>query len=148
MVIYSWLALRWAIGQFQREEVLFREAERLDVGLWLRKLLRDKEALPSAGEAIFCFVLILALRWISFGVGQHLSLLARTGIAQLAFVAAPPLFMAVMLTTRPRLGLALRRPPWWAWPAAVLLALCVLPPLAELTLTILRQFRRCAPCWS
>ena len=31
MVIYSWLALRWAIEQFQREEVLFREAERLDL---------------------------------------------------------------------------------------------------------------------
>src|SRR5207253_10034996 len=25
MMVYSWLALRWAIGQFQREEVLFRE---------------------------------------------------------------------------------------------------------------------------
>src|SRR5262249_19265365 len=30
LLIYSWLALRWAIEQFQREEVLFREAERLD----------------------------------------------------------------------------------------------------------------------
>ena len=32
MVVYSWLALRWAIEQFQREEVLFREAERLRHG--------------------------------------------------------------------------------------------------------------------
>ena len=38
--IYGWLALRWAVWQFQREEVLFREAERLDVGLWLRRLFR------------------------------------------------------------------------------------------------------------
>ena len=68
MVIYSWLALRWAIGQFQREEVLFREAERLDLGLWLKRLLREKEALPSAGEALFCFALILGLRWLSMGV--------------------------------------------------------------------------------
>ena len=52
MIVYSWLALRWAIGQFQREEVLFREAERLDIGLWLRRLFRDKEPLPSAGEAL------------------------------------------------------------------------------------------------
>ena len=145
MVIYSWLALRWAIAQFQREEVLFREAERLDIGLWLRQMFRDKEALPSAGEAMFCFVLILGLRWVSFGVGQQLSLLARTGISQLAFVAAPPLFMAVMLTTLPRQGLALRRPPWWAWPAGALLALCVLPPLTELTLAILRQFPALRP---
>jgi len=47
MVIYSWLALRWAIAQFQREEVLFREAERLELGLWLKRLLREKEALPT-----------------------------------------------------------------------------------------------------
>jgi sodium transport system permease protein len=141
MVVYSWLALRWAIAQFQREEVLFREAERLDIGLWLRRLLREKEMLPSAGEAGFCFALILALRWLSFNVGTHLPLLARTGISHLAFVAAPPLFMAVVLTTRPRLGLALRLPPWWAWPAAILLALLVVPPLAELTLAILDCFR-------
>ena len=140
MVIYSWLALRWAVGQFQREEVLFREAERLDLGLWFRRMLREKEALPTVGEALFCCAAILGLRWLSFGVGQEYSLLARTGVGQLAFVATPPLFMALLLTTRPRSGLALNLPPWWAWPVAALLAVLVLPPLAELTLTILRQF--------
>lgn len=140
MVVYSWLALRWAIGQFNREEVLFREAERLDLGLWLKQLLREKEALPSAGEAVFCFALILGLRWLSFGVGGHLSLLTRTGVGQLAFVATPPVLMALLLTTRPLAGLGLRRPPWWAMPAAVLLAVLIVPPLAELTFLILRQF--------
>jgi sodium transport system permease protein len=140
MVVYSWLALRWAIGQFQREEVLFREAERLDLGLWLKRLLREKETLPSAAEALFCLAVILGLRWLSFGVGQHFSLLARTGVGQLAFVATPPLFMAILLTTRPARGLGLRLPPWWAWPAAALLAALVVPPLGELTLAILRQF--------
>lgn len=140
MVIYSWLALRWAIEQFQRESVLFREAERLDLGLWLKRLLREKEALPSVGEAFFCFGVILGLRWLSFGVGQDLPLLTRTGVGQVAFVAAPPLFMALLLTTRPAQGLGVRLPPWWAWPAAAALALLVLPPLAELTLAILRQF--------
>lgn len=140
MVIYSWLALRWAIEQFQREEVLFREAERLDLGLWLKRLLREKEALPSAGQALFCFAIILSLRWLSFGVGHNLPLLTRTGIQQLAFVAAPPLFMALLLTTRPLHGLGTRLPPWWAWPVAALLALVMVPPLAELTLVILSQF--------
>ncbi len=140
MVLYSWLALRWAVEQFQREEVLFREAERLDLRLWLRALLRDKEVLPTAGEALCCFGLILALRWLSFSTGTRLSLLARTGIGQLAFVATPPLFMALLLTRRPRRGLGLHRPPWWGWPAAALLAVLVLPPLAELTLATLHQF--------
>ena len=140
MVIYSWLALRWAIGQFNREEVLFREAERIDLGLWLRRLLRDKEERPTAGEAFFCFGLILALRWLSFGMGTNQSLLTRTGIAQLAFVATPPLFMALLLTTRPRQGLALRAPPWWSWLVALLLGALVVLPLAELTAWIVRQF--------
>ena len=140
MVVYSWLALRWAISLFKREEVLFREAERLDIGLWLRRLFRDKESLPSAGEAFFCFACILVLRWMSFSVGTHLPLLTRTGIGQLAFVATPPLFMALLLTTRPLRGLALNRAPWWSWPAAVLLAVLIMPPLAESTRLILAQF--------
>ena len=48
--------------------------------------------------------------------------------------------MALLLTTRPRQGLALRLPPAWAWPAAALLAVLCVPPLAWLTLLILDQF--------
>lgn len=140
MIIYSWLALRWAIEQFQREEVLFREAERLDLGLWLKRLFRDKEALPSTGQALFCFILILGLRWLSFNVGGQMSLLVRTGISQLAFVAAPALFMGLLLTTRPRAALGLALPPWWAWPVAVLLGVLVMPPAAGLIWFILEQF--------
>ena len=125
MVIYSWLALRWAIEQFQREEVLFREAERLDLGLYLKRLFRDKEMLPSTGQALFCFLLILGLRWLSFSVGTTMPLLVRTGISHLAFVAAPPLFMALLLTTRPIQGLGFRMPPLWAWPAAIVLGVLV-----------------------
>ena len=140
MILYSWLALRWAISLFKREEVLFREAERLDIALWLRRLFREKESLPSAGEAAFCFACILVLRWVSFSVGTHLSLLTRTGIGQLAFVATPPLFMALLLTTRPFRSLALNRAPLWAWPAAALLAVLIMPPLVESTRAILAQF--------
>ena len=63
-----------------------------------------------------------------------------TAVCQLAFTAAPPLFMALLLTTRPRQGLALRLPPAWSWPAAALLAVLCVPPLAWLTLLILDQF--------
>lgn len=140
MVIYSWLALRWAIAQFQSEEVLFREAERLDLGLWLARLLREKEPLPSAGEAWFCFGLIFALRWLSLLLGGTAPLWLRTGVAQLAFVAAPALLMALLLTSRPLSGLALRRPAWLSLPLAALLALALLPIFAELTLLILLQF--------
>jgi sodium transport system permease protein len=140
MIVYGWLALRWAIEQFQREEVLFREAERLDVRLWLRRLFREKEPLPGVGEALVCVGLIFGLHWLSLGVGGRVAPLAYSAIRYLAFVASPPLFMALLLTTRPSQGLALRRPPWWACPAAVVLAVLLFPPLAALTLLVLEQF--------
>src|SRR5947209_5155316 len=140
MALYSWLALRWAIEQFKREEVLFREAERLEIGLWLRRLFRDKEALPSTGQALFCFALILLLRWVGMSLKGGNSFLVTTAVAYLAFVATPPLFMALLMTTHPRLGLALRLPTLRAVLAAGLLAVLLLPPLVKLTLSVLRQF--------
>ncbi len=133
--LYSWLALRWAIEQFQREEVLFREAERLDVTLWLRRLFREKEAVPTTGQALVCFGLLVALRWLSLGLGMQLPLLVRNGIMLAAFVAAPPLFMALLLTRRPREGLLLRLP---AWPYVAITLLLL--PLAELFNHALYQF--------
>jgi sodium transport system permease protein len=135
VAVYSWLALRWAIDQFQREEVLFREAERLDVGLWLRRLFRRKEPLPTASQALFCFALVLSLRWLTVGLGDSLSLLARNVITLLAFMAAPPLFLALLLTTRPRQALALRLPRLGYVLVAVLLV-----PLAELTHSPMGRF--------
>jgi sodium transport system permease protein len=120
-VLYSWLALRWAIDQFQREEVLFREAERLDIGLWLRRLFREKEALPTAGQALFCFGLLLGLRWLGEGLGDRLPLLPRSGVILITFVAAPPLFMALLITKRPRRALSLYAPNGWYVVAALLL---------------------------
>ncbi|MCI0462527.1 MAG: ABC transporter permease subunit [Gemmataceae bacterium] len=127
VMLYTWLALRWAIDQFHREEVLFREAERLDLRLWLRRLFREKEALPTAGQALFCFALLLGLLWLSAGLGHQVPLLARRGIVLAAFVAAPPLFMALLLTRRPWKGLALTLPA----PGYLLVALLLLP-LADL----------------
>src|SRR5262249_38299874 len=110
IVLYSWLALRWAVDQFRREEVLFREAERLDLRLWLRHLFRDKDATPSAGQAMFLFGLLVLLRWLSFSFGMHLDGWVHTSVSLLAFVAMPTLMMALILNTRPRQSLFLRAP--------------------------------------
>jgi sodium transport system permease protein len=140
MIVYCWIALRWAIEQFQREEVLFREAERLELKLWLRRIFREKEALPSVGQALFCFALIFGLHWLTVGSGSRVSPLSSHAVRYLAFVATPPLFMVLLLTTRPLDGLALRWPPWWTWPIAILLAVLLLPPFSALTLLLLDQF--------
>ena len=69
-----------AVGQFQREEVLFRESERLDLLLWVRRLFRDKEPLPTPGQALFCFVVLFALRWLSLDLGGGLAPVCRVKI--------------------------------------------------------------------
>jgi sodium transport system permease protein len=133
MALYSWLSLRWAIDQFQREQVLFREAERLDVGLWLRGLFRDKETWPSAGQAAFCFAVIMGLRWLALGLGSRLPLLAQSAVSLLALVGAPAVFMALLLTTRPARALGLRRASPGAMLTALLLAGVVIGPLVQVT---------------
>lgn len=99
---YSFLALWWAIDQFRREDVLFREAERFELKLWLKHLLRDKEPLPSFAEAIVCFLLIMFLQFsfLSLGSGgQDRDLPYLIMVQQLAMIGCPAVFMALILTT-------------------------------------------------
>lgn len=140
IALYSWLALRWAIEQFNREDVLFREAERLDVGLWFKSLFRDKEPLPTTGQAFFCLAMLIGLRWLSLGLGRGWSLEIHTMITQLAFVATPPLFMAMLLNTLPTDGLYLRWPTFRETIFAALLALLLLAPMAGLTQAVASWF--------
>jgi sodium transport system permease protein len=140
MAIYGWLALRWAVEQFQREEVLFREAERLDPRLWLKSFFRDNEPYPSLGQAAACFTLLLGLRWLSLGLGRNWHVGVHVGVTQLAFVAAPVLFMAILLTRMPRATLYLNRPRWDDLGLSVLLALLLLPPLTWLSQTLAAWF--------
>ena len=130
------LAVRWAADQFNSETVLFRESERLDMGLWLRNLLRDRGDTPSVAEAVFCGVLILTIKFF-------LSLVARSThgffefaqmvvVLQLAVIATPALIMTIMLTRNPMQTLLLRRPPWAAVPAAAMLALALHPAVTLL----------------
>ncbi len=141
MLLYAWLALRWAIYQFQREEVLFSEAERLDLRLWLGSLWRDKPALPTMGQAIFCFGLILVLRWLVPSWNTRPTLLGAN-LAYLTAVLLPPLVLAFAFTTRPLDGLSLRPASWQFLLMAVALALLLLFPLGELGAFALRQYPR------
>lgn len=132
---YSLVALWWAIDQFGREEVLFREAERFDLRLWFKHLLRDKEPTPSFTEAGFCFLMILLLQFLSMKTMQgaiqttvnddrgilYIRLLL---IQQIALIATPALLMGLMLTTSMRDTFSVR------WPGLQRLTCAALLPLA------------------
>jgi sodium transport system permease protein len=131
------LAIRWAVDQFNNESVLFRESERLDLGLWLRHLVRDRLDTPTAGEAILCGVLLLVIRFFSnfvIPVPKGWEQFALTTLVlQIALIATPALLMAIMLTRRPLATLSLGRPTFLRTvPAAGLLAICLHPAMTWL----------------
>jgi sodium transport system permease protein len=142
-------ALRWAIEQFNREGVLFRESERLDMGLWLRHLVRDRQDTPTASEAIFCGVLILVIEFfigLSSAPPATLSDLVRlVVISQLVVIATPPLLMTVMLTRRPLATLLLTRPSLRTVSVSVPLAMLLAVALHPLVLLLARGLMQLYP---
>ena len=144
---YSLLALWWAIEQFGSEEVLFREAERFDLRLWVKHLLRDKEPTPSFTEAGFCFVLILLVQFLSMKTMQTAMMGATADnrallamqllmIQQIALVATPALMMGVMLTTSVRRTFSLRWPGYGRLLWAILLPFALHPLTVELQMSL------------
>jgi sodium transport system permease protein len=138
--IYSALALWWATEQFQREDILFREAERFDLRLWLRHLLREKEPTPSFAEAAVCFVIIALLQFLFLtsmqGSPELLNGPSKMVTVQLLYliatVGAPPLFMALLLTTSIRRTLKLSWPRFSMLATGIILAFTLQPLALEL----------------
>ncbi len=132
--VYCYLAVRWAVDQFNSEKVLFRAADRFSLGAWMRHLFRDRQATPSVQMAILCGTLILLLRFFmglampgitgDFGFADFAKIAV---ISQLVVILTPALLMTVMLTRSPRKTLLLDLPHWGAVPAAILLALMAHP---------------------
>ena len=138
------LAVRWAIDQFNSESVLFRESERLDVGLWLKHLMRDREDTPSVAAAVFCGVLILVVRFfmsVAAETPTTFTQLAVTSlVTQLVVIATPTLLMTIMLTRSPRKTLLLKLPPLASLPAAVVLAVLLQPTVNWLSTVVMKLY--------
>ncbi len=138
--LYSGIALWWAIEQFQREDILFREAERFDLRLWIRHLLREKEPTPSFSEAAVCFVLIGMLQFLFLTSMQGspelldgpYKMLTVQMIFLIATVGAPPVFMAILLTSKPLRSLKLSWPSPAMLAAGIVLSFTLLPLALEL----------------
>jgi sodium transport system permease protein len=139
-----WLAVRWAVDQFNSESVLFRESERFDVMLWLRHLARDRQPTPTVAGAVFCGVLILMLKFFMStalpkedGFGYIVQVMLVT---QLAVIATPAMLMAIMLTSSPPQTLLLKRPRLLTLPAAVALAVAVHPLMITMSWVIQKLY--------
>ena len=134
------LAIRWAVEQFNRESVLFRESERLDVRLWLKHLRRDRGMTPTAAQALFCGVLILVIQFF-LGIAMRppesfADFRDLVFVTQLVVVVMPSLLMTSVLTRSPKQTLLLRKPAWWTLPAAVCLAASLHPAVNSLRVIV------------
>ena len=95
------LAIRWAIDQFNKESVLFRESERFDLRLWVTHLVRDRGPTPTVSEAIFGFVLIMLIQFFMSlalpppRLGVFADLAARIFVSLVVVIALPALLMAL-----------------------------------------------------
>ncbi len=130
-IVCVWLSIRWAIDQFNREEVLFRESEQFSLGLWLKHLVRDRAPTPSISAALFLGVLLLVIRFYSMlmlPMPDTWNMFAITTLITLVgLIALPAIVMAFLLSSRPRETLLLKRAPGFSIFAALLLAACVHP---------------------
>jgi sodium transport system permease protein len=133
-LVYAAVALRWAIDQFQRESVLFREAERFSVGSWMRHLFRDREPMPTGGQATLCFALILSASWflLQFLAMEGESLDLQSVVAGQLIIMLPPAIMAILLTSSPLQTLRLKWPEPRYFALAIALAVALNPLVSEL----------------
>lgn len=140
-----YFATRWAVAQFNNESVIFRESEQVGIGLWLKQLVRDRQDIPSVGEALLCGVLILMIRffgslmlpmptsWADFAT--------TTSITLLAFIATPAMLMALMLTRRPGRSLLLRYTGLTPLIIAPLLAVALHPLLKWISMLVMQVYQ-------
>jgi sodium transport system permease protein len=139
-LVYAWIALRWAVDLFNREDVIFREAESFDLKSWFRHLIRDKEPTPNAGSALFCFAVMLSLAWFSMQFGAATSPLKGMVIGHLVYILGPPVILALLLTSNPKRTLRLRWPSLGELGLAGGLALALNPIVREVAYHVEKLF--------
>ncbi len=131
------LAIRWAEEQFNKESVLFRESERLDLGRWLVHLVRDRAETPTFAQGIICIGAILV---VQFFVKLALSSAAVHGvdfafflqsvfISQVVCVALPAALLTLLFTSNRKKTLLLERLPSLSMVAATVLLAVFIRPL-------------------
>ncbi len=130
------LAIRWAEDQFNRESVLFRESERLDLGRWIAHMFRDRADTPTLAQGLLCIAVVLIVQFFvnlslsaKAGMGSDfVSLAQMLFISQVVCIALPVGLMTLLFTRRPARTLLLDKLPRFSHVvAAILLALLVFP---------------------
>ncbi len=134
------LAFRWAVDQFSKESVLFRESERLDLWLRIKYYLRHRGATPPVAAAVIGGLLILLAQFgVNFLIaGKTRSIVVAALVPQLFAVLAPALLLTFLVAKNVRGTLSLKLPKAWSLVAAALLAVAFHPLALEVN-TLVQQ---------
>lgn len=127
-----WVAVRWAIRQFESESVMFAESERWNLRLWVHHLWRDREETASPAEAILCGVIILiGMFFAQFLAGSSISgwgaIVKSTVVVQIGLILTPCLLMSIFLTRSISQALRIHRVQPSHLLAATALGICLHP---------------------
>ena len=146
-----WLSVRWAIDQFNSEDVLFREGERWDVWTMVRYVIHERKETPTVALAFLCGTIVLIAKFFMPSVIDGPKTLAELQqisvdglarfviITQVFMILAPAVILALLTTRRPRKTFQTKTPVLWSLPAAAVLAVALLPMVIALQL-LLGQF--------
>ncbi len=127
-----WFAVKWVIYQFNSESILFRPSEQFGLQVWFKSLRRDRELLPTFGQAILCGVTILVCKFFvgfaGFMPRGFSDFAVQAVITLVASILIPVVLMALVLTRNVRQSLRLN-PCSLPMASAAILAAIFLNPL-------------------
>lgn len=139
-----YLAIRWAVEQFNSESVLFREGERLDLVLWAKQYWRERGPTPTVAAAAWCGVLILLTKFflsLNAQVPADFAQFARSTLAsQLLMIALPTALVAAVSIRGVRKTFLLEWPGVGPLLAAILMALAFHPVVVALQSLVMRLY--------
>lgn len=131
------LSIRWAVEQFSKESVLFRESERFDLRRWIIHAVRDRNDTPSIATALTCVALIFLLRFfMGFALAASpmetfSDIAVMFFVTQVVIILFPAVLLTLLFTRQRRRTLLLdRRPPLSAIGMGLLLA-CLMRPVGD-----------------
>ena len=125
---YAYLALQWAVRQFNREEVLFREAEQFHWPSIFKSFLPSRKTCSSVGVAVIAYFMVLLFMhlpkeyWNRMRVDPAIAGIIPIGLLLLFYMKNPG---QLILWKSPR------------WPAilmALVVGMALIPVMAQLSL--------------
>jgi sodium transport system permease protein len=145
-VLCCLLAVRWAVRQFESETVMFRESERFDWSLWLKRIWTERGDAATANEAMLCGMVVLVALFfgrLSFS-GETITwitLVQSTIAIQIGMILAPCLIMAIFMTSSILKGFRIERVRLTDALAAILLAIALHPAYLAMASFIQGEFQ-------